>query len=81
MDPGTEGDVLSMVANPSRFLVRKGFTVVKMRGQADIDGRVPLNDALQAESKFFEDHLQYRWVNLIPHYFKSQISFHCLTVE
>ena len=51
-----------MVANPERFRVRKGFTVVKLRSQADVDARMPLNEALQEENEFFEKHAHYKLV-------------------
>ena len=60
VDKGTEGEILSMVANPERFRIRKGFTVVKLRSQADVDSRLSLEAAHQQEDKFFEDHAHYK---------------------
>ena len=60
MDRGTEGEVMSMVAHPEKFRIRKGFTVVKLRSQADVDGNLSLEQAHQNEEKFFDDHSHYK---------------------
>nr|XP_020645003.1 interferon-induced GTP-binding protein Mx2-like [Pogona vitticeps] len=55
VDPGAEEEVVDIVRN-QRVLLRKGYMIVKCRGQEDIKSRVSLADANQKERRFFEEH-------------------------
>ncbi|XP_062982678.1 interferon-induced GTP-binding protein Mx2-like [Elgaria multicarinata webbii] len=55
VDKGTEIEVVDIVRN-QRVPLRKGYMIVKCRGQRDIDEKVCLADAIQRERTFFEEH-------------------------
>ncbi|KAM5180977.1 interferon-induced GTP-binding protein Mx2-like [Mantella aurantiaca] len=55
VDKGTEQDVLKTVQNEV-YPLKKGYMIVRCRGQIDIDDNISLEDALKNEKKFFEDH-------------------------
>ncbi|XP_013359964.1 PREDICTED: interferon-induced GTP-binding protein Mx2-like isoform X2 [Chinchilla lanigera] len=59
VDRGTEDKVVDVVQNLVCHL-KKGYMIVKCRGQQDIQERLSLTDALQREKAFFEDHPQFR---------------------
>lgn len=61
VDKGTEDQVVGVVRNLVCHL-KKGYMIVKCRGQQDIQTRLSLAEALQKEKAFFEDHPQFRWV-------------------
>ncbi|KAH6655309.1 vacuolar dynamin-like GTPase [Truncatella angustata] len=57
MDEGT--DVVDILAG--RIIpLRLGYVPVVNRGQRDIDNKKPINQALEAEKNFFEEHKAYR---------------------
>jgi vacuolar protein sorting-associated protein 1 len=57
MDAGT--DVVDILAG--RIIpLRLGYVPVVNRGQRDIDNKKPINQALEAEKNFFEEHKAYR---------------------
>lgn len=60
VDRGTEDKVVDVVRNLV-FPLKKGYLVVKCRGQQDIQERLSLAQALQREQAFFEDHPHFRW--------------------
>uniref|UniRef100_A0A8D2DAC2 Dynamin-type G domain-containing protein n=1 Tax=Sciurus vulgaris TaxID=55149 RepID=A0A8D2DAC2_SCIVU len=60
VDKGTEDQVVGVVRNLVCHL-KKGYMIVKCRGQQDIQTRLSLAKALQKEKAFFEDHPQFRW--------------------
>lgn len=69
VDRGTEGKVVDVAQNLVCHL-KKGYMIVKCRGQQDIQDQVSLAEALQKEKDFFEDHPHFRypgcvflWVN------------------
>lgn len=41
--------------------LKKGYMIVKCRGQQDIQNQVTLAEALQKERVFFEDHPHFRY--------------------
>ncbi|EHA98071.1 Interferon-induced GTP-binding protein Mx2, partial [Heterocephalus glaber] len=59
VDRGTEDKVVDVVKNLVCHL-KKGYMIVKCRGQQDIQERLSLAEALQKEQAFFEDHPHFR---------------------
>ncbi|XP_042543192.1 interferon-induced GTP-binding protein Mx2-like isoform X1 [Dipodomys spectabilis] len=59
VDKGTEDKVVDVVHNLV-YRLKKGYMIVKCRGQQDIQQRLSLSEALQKERAFFEDHPQFR---------------------
>ncbi|XP_072369291.1 interferon-induced GTP-binding protein Mx3-like isoform X2 [Scyliorhinus torazame] len=59
VDKGTEENVVDIVRNIVVEL-RKGYMIVKCRGQKDINDKLTLDDAITKEKAFFEDHEQFR---------------------
>ncbi|KAK7121470.1 hypothetical protein R3I93_022533 [Phoxinus phoxinus] len=55
IDKGTEKNILDIVHNKV-IPLRKGYTMVKCRGQQQIDKKIPLEEATQIERDFFQDH-------------------------
>ena len=56
VDRGAEKGIVDTAQNQTAFKLKLGFTVVKCRGQSDIVNAVTLQDALDAEKKFFKSH-------------------------
>lgn len=59
VDRGTEDKVVDVARNLV-FHLKKGYTVVKCRGQQDIQERLSLEQALQRERAFFQEHPHFR---------------------
>uniref|UniRef100_UPI00398E4744 interferon-induced GTP-binding protein Mx3-like n=1 Tax=Pristiophorus japonicus TaxID=55135 RepID=UPI00398E4744 len=59
IDKGTEGNVVDIIQNLVVEL-RKGFMIVKCRGQQEINDQLKLSDAIEKEKTFFEDHEDFR---------------------
>ncbi|XP_020007585.2 interferon-induced GTP-binding protein Mx1 [Castor canadensis] len=59
VDKGTEDEVVNVVRNLVYHL-KKGYMIVKCRGQQDIQEQMSLTQALQNERSFFEDHPHFR---------------------
>ncbi|XP_041066625.1 interferon-induced GTP-binding protein Mx3-like isoform X2 [Carcharodon carcharias] len=59
VDKGTEANVVDIVHNIVVEL-RKGYMIVKCRGQKDINDHLTLDDAITNERSFFEDHEHFR---------------------
>ncbi|KAI1885201.1 hypothetical protein AGOR_G00217740 [Albula goreensis] len=59
VDRGAEGTVVNTVNNLVINL-KKGYMVVKCRGQQDINDNMTLDKAIQKERAFFEDHPHFR---------------------
>ncbi|XP_053905435.1 interferon-induced GTP-binding protein Mx1-like [Malaclemys terrapin pileata] len=55
VDKGTESNVVDIVRNLS-IPLRKGYLIVKCRGQQDIHDNLTLASAIQKEREFFEEH-------------------------
>ncbi|KAM8976976.1 interferon-induced GTP-binding protein Mx1 [Pelodytes ibericus] len=55
VDRGTEPDVVNVVRNQV-YNLKKGFMIVKCRGQLEIQDKLTLEDALEREMSFFEEH-------------------------
>ncbi|XP_062982673.1 interferon-induced GTP-binding protein Mx1-like isoform X2 [Elgaria multicarinata webbii] len=55
IDKGTEGSVLNIVRNLV-IPLKKGYMIVKCRGQQDIQSNTSLASAIQKEKAFFENH-------------------------
>ncbi|KAB1283341.1 Interferon-induced GTP-binding protein Mx1, partial [Camelus dromedarius] len=64
VDKGTEDKVVDVVRNLV-FHLKKGYMIVKCRGQQDIQARLSLAKALQREQAFFEDHTHFRYVHQV----------------
>ena len=59
VDKGAEDNVVSTLNNLV-IPLKKGYMVVKCRGQLDINDNLSLTKALEKERKFFEDHTHFR---------------------
>ncbi|CAH1247538.1 MX1 [Branchiostoma lanceolatum] len=59
VDRGTETAVVDIMNN-RKYRLEKGYTIIKCRGQADIDGNVALADAMDKEEEFFKKHEQFK---------------------
>uniref|UniRef100_A0A672RCD3 Interferon-induced GTP-binding protein Mx2-like n=1 Tax=Sinocyclocheilus grahami TaxID=75366 RepID=A0A672RCD3_SINGR len=55
IDRGTEKNILAVVQNKV-IPLRKGYVMVKCRGQQQIDEKIPLVEATQIERDFFQNH-------------------------
>ena len=55
MDRGAEGEVLAILNN-QRVALKKGYTIVKCRGQQAIKDGQALDKAMADEMEFFEHH-------------------------
>ncbi|XP_056415674.1 interferon-induced GTP-binding protein Mx1-like [Hyla sarda] len=55
LDKGTEEDIVNIVNNNVIHL-KKGYMIVKCRGQQEIQERLSLKEAIEKEKDFFEDH-------------------------
>ncbi|KAL2081402.1 hypothetical protein ACEWY4_023255 [Coilia grayii] len=60
VDKGAEEGVVSILNNQVVPL-KKGYMLVKCRGQQDINDNMPLAKALEKERKFFTDHTHFRY--------------------
>ncbi|XP_066269316.1 interferon-induced GTP-binding protein Mx3-like [Branchiostoma lanceolatum] len=59
VDRGTETAVVDIMNN-RKYRLEKGYTIIKCRGQADIDGNVALADAMDKEEEFFKKHEHFK---------------------
>ncbi|XP_078089129.1 interferon-induced GTP-binding protein Mx3-like [Mustelus asterias] len=59
VDKGTEGNVVDIIQNLVVEL-KKGYMIVKCRGQKEINDKLTLGEAIENEKRFFEDHEDYR---------------------
>lgn len=60
VDKGTEKAIINILQN--RVIpLKKGYMIVKCRGQQDIFNRLTLAAALQQERHFFENHKHFRY--------------------
>uniref|UniRef100_UPI0035901512 interferon-induced GTP-binding protein Mx-like n=1 Tax=Myxine glutinosa TaxID=7769 RepID=UPI0035901512 len=55
MDPGTEFGAIKVLNNES-IVLKKGYIMVKCRSQRDIERKITLEEAIEAEKSFFETH-------------------------
>ncbi|KAK1901102.1 Interferon-induced GTP-binding protein Mx [Dissostichus eleginoides] len=55
VDRGTEENVVNIVKNEVIYL-KKGYMIVKCRGQKEITEKVSLTEAIEREKTFFSDH-------------------------
>lgn len=60
VDRGTEESIVNIVRNLV-IPLKKGYMIVKCRGQQDIHNKVALAAAIQQERKFFETHKHFRY--------------------
>ncbi|XP_056107123.1 interferon-induced GTP-binding protein Mx2-like [Rhinichthys klamathensis goyatoka] len=59
IDRGTEKNILDIVHNKV-IPLRKGYIMVKCRGQQQIDDKIPLEKATEIERDFFQNHDHFR---------------------
>ncbi|KAF3855953.1 hypothetical protein F7725_016676 [Dissostichus mawsoni] len=59
VDKGTEDSVLQIVHNEV-FPLKKGYMIVKCRGQKEIKDKVSLTEALEREEAFFSEHAYFK---------------------
>ncbi|XP_032076267.1 interferon-induced GTP-binding protein Mx1 [Thamnophis elegans] len=55
IDEGTENETVDVVRN-QRVPLKKGYMIVKCRGQSDLTSKLSLEDAIKKEREFFEEH-------------------------
>jgi len=60
VDKGAEADILQVLQGKVVPL-KKGFTIVRCRGQSDINENVPLAEATRQENEFFANHPDFRY--------------------
>ncbi|NXA35767.1 MX protein, partial [Eudromia elegans] len=63
VDKGTEESIVNIVRNQIVPL-KKGYMIVKCRGQQDIHNNLTLASAIQQEKDFFETHKHFRYILL-----------------
>lgn len=59
VDKGTEENVVKIVHNEV-IPLKKGYMVVKCRGQKEITEKVSLSEALKNEEAFFKEHAHFQ---------------------
>ncbi|XP_041088677.1 interferon-induced GTP-binding protein Mx-like [Polyodon spathula] len=59
IDKGAEEQVTKLLRNEVVYL-QKGYSIVRCRGQQDIDDRMSLSEALKQEIEFFKSHKHFR---------------------
>uniref|UniRef100_A0A4W3IHE0 Interferon-induced GTP-binding protein Mx-like n=1 Tax=Callorhinchus milii TaxID=7868 RepID=A0A4W3IHE0_CALMI len=59
VDKGTESTIVDIVQNLVVEL-KKGYMIVKCRGQKEINDKLTLQDAIARENRYFEEHEQFR---------------------
>ncbi|KAK5872875.1 hypothetical protein PBY51_013533 [Eleginops maclovinus] len=59
VDKGTEDSVVNIVHNEV-FPLKKGYMIVKCRGQKEIKDKVSLTEALEREEAFFSEHAYFK---------------------
>lgn len=66
VDKGTEGTILNVAKNLT-YRLKKGFMMVRCRGQQEIMNKLSLAEATKNETEFFQTHPYFRSV---PHNLK-----------
>ncbi|XP_066282386.1 interferon-induced GTP-binding protein Mx3-like [Branchiostoma lanceolatum] len=61
IDLGTEKGVLEILNN-EKYKLRKGYTIIKCRGQMDIDKGMSLQEAMDKEQSYFKSHEHFKFV-------------------
>ncbi|KAG1924748.1 interferon-induced GTP-binding protein Mx [Pimephales promelas] len=61
VDKGAEADILQVLQGKVVPL-KKGFTIVRCRGQSDINENVPLAEATRQENEFFANHPDFSYL-------------------
>eukprot|EP00058_Branchiostoma_floridae_P011338 XP_002596826.1 hypothetical protein BRAFLDRAFT_99722 [Branchiostoma floridae] len=59
IDPGTERGVLQILNN-EKYKLRKGYTIIKCRGQMDIEKGMSLEEAMDKEQSYFKSHEHFK---------------------
>ncbi|XP_019617847.1 PREDICTED: interferon-induced GTP-binding protein Mx1-like [Branchiostoma belcheri] len=59
IDRGTENMTVDIVNN-RKYALKKGYTIIKCRGQVDIENKVSLSDAMDKEEMFFQKHEHFK---------------------
>uniref|UniRef100_A0A672RC70 Interferon-induced GTP-binding protein Mx2-like n=1 Tax=Sinocyclocheilus grahami TaxID=75366 RepID=A0A672RC70_SINGR len=75
IDRGTEKNILAVVQNKV-IPLRKGYVMVKCRGQQQIDEKIPLVEATQIERDFFQNHDFFR-----PLLDENKATVKCLAIK
>ncbi|XP_068599100.1 interferon-induced GTP-binding protein Mx-like [Brachionichthys hirsutus] len=79
VDKGTEESVVDIVHNEVIHL-KKGYMIVKCRGQQEITEKVSLSEAIEREKAFFEDHAYFHTLYSDGHATVPKLAEH-LTIE
>ncbi|XP_050956148.1 LOW QUALITY PROTEIN: interferon-induced GTP-binding protein Mx3 [Labeo rohita] len=61
IDKGAEADVLQVLQGKVVPL-KKGYTIVRCRGQSDINENIPLSEATRQEKDFFAKHMHFSYL-------------------
>lgn len=59
VDKGAEADILQVMQGKVVPL-KKGYIMVRCRGQSDINENIPLSEATRQETEFFRNHSHFR---------------------
>ena len=60
VDRGAEKTIVDMATNPVKYKIEKGFVLVKLRSQEDIDNQVTLQEAANNERRYFNEQAHYQ---------------------
>ena len=60
---GTEHDIVRMVSEPIKYKIQKGFVLVKLRSQEDINNHMSLEKSVESEMRYFKEQAHYRCVD------------------
>ena len=64
VDRGAEAEVLAVVKN-ERYMLKKGYTIIKCRGQQAINAKQSLAEATEEEITFFQTHDHFGFVHFL----------------
>eukprot|EP00058_Branchiostoma_floridae_P023178 XP_002608668.1 hypothetical protein BRAFLDRAFT_58103 [Branchiostoma floridae] len=59
IDRGTENTIVDIVNN-QKYPLKKGYTIIRCRGQEDINENVTLSEAMEKEERFFKTHEHFK---------------------
>lgn len=60
VDKGTEKVIVNVVQNLT-YRLKKGYMIVRCRGQQEVTDRLSLEEATRKEAMFFQAHPYFRW--------------------
>ena len=69
----TEQTIVKMVSEPAKYRIHKGFFLVKLRSQEDLVNEMTLEEAIENETRYFREQVQYRCVQSFINFLHSHI--------